>query len=190
MPFAIIMLTTVLFAAEPAERDNGRNAGRNAGDFAFTAINGAPMPLSAYEGRALLVVNTASLCGFTHQYSGLQALYERYEAKGLTVIGVPSNDFGGQEPGANDDIKTFCKVNFNVRFPLTEKTVVKGGDAHPFYQWAAETLGDAARPKWNFHKILIGADGAAAAAFASSLEPDDPRMISAIESALPASVNP
>jgi glutathione peroxidase len=120
-------------------------------DFDFISIDGKPMPLEAFEGRVLLVVNTASFCGFTPQYKGLQALSDTYEAKGLTVIGVPSNDFGAQEPKSEAEIKTFCEGAFGITFPLTEKAVVKGAAAHPFYRWALAQLGADAAPSWNFH---------------------------------------
>jgi glutathione peroxidase len=153
-------------------------------DFGFTAIDGKPMPLAAFKGKALLVVNTASFCGYTNQYAGLQALSDTYEARGLVVIGVPSNDFGGQEPKAEAEIATFCQGAFGVTFPLTDKQPVKGADAHPFYKWAATTLGANAAPKWNFHKYLVGRDGRLLSAFATSVAPQDPKVTAAIEAAL------
>ncbi len=110
-------------------------------DFTFTSIEGEPMPASGFAGKAVLVVNTASFCGFTKQYDGLQALWEKYREKGLVVLGIPSNDFGAQEPGTSEEIQTFCTTNFAIDFPMTEKAVVKGPDAHPFYKWAAEKVG-------------------------------------------------
>ncbi len=160
--------------------------GTRAGAFSFTAIDGSPMPLKAFEGRVLLVVNTASMCGFTPQYKALQSLNERFEAKGLTVIGVPANDFGGQEPKGEKDIKSFCEGAFGVTFPLTEKTVVSGEKAHPFYKWAAATLGKDAAPRWNFHKYLVGRDGRLVASFATTVEPDAAQIVKAIEAALAA----
>ena len=153
-------------------------------DLSFDAIDRSPMPLAQYEGRPILLVNTASLCGFTPQYDGLQAVWEKYRDQGLVVIGAPSNDFGGQEPGSNGEIKKFCETNFNISFPLTDKVDVTGADAHPVFQWAKRSFGAAAEPKWNFHKILIGRDGAVAAAFPSSVEPGSERLTRAIESAL------
>ncbi|MGF1543192.1 MAG: glutathione peroxidase [Parvularculaceae bacterium] len=157
---------------------------RDAHDFEFVAIDGAPLPMDRFAGKAVLVVNTASLCGFTDQYGGLQTLYETYADEGLVVLGAPSNDFGGQEPGANGEIKEFCEANFNVRFPLTEKIAVRGAGAHPFYAWAAAALGPENAPKWNFHKYLVGPDGALIEAFPSSVEPMSARLTGAVEKAL------
>ena len=123
--------------------------------FSFTSIDGQPLSLADYRGKAVLVVNTASRCGFTHQYAGLQTLWETYRDRGLVVLGVPSNDFGAQEPGSETEIKEFCIVNFNIDFPMTEKQVVSGANAHPFYQWSGEQLGVLSKPKWNFYKILL-----------------------------------
>ncbi|GFZ77657.1 glutathione peroxidase [Elstera cyanobacteriorum] len=155
-------------------------------DFSFQSIDGQPLPLATFKGKAVLVVNTASQCGFTPQYKGLEALYDRYGAQGLIVLGVPSNDFGGQEPGQNSDIKNFCETTFDVSFPLTEKTHVTGSDAHPFYKWAAEKMGMVAKPRWNFHKYLIGPDGALVDWFSTVTEPTSPRVTKAIETLLPA----
>ena len=153
-------------------------------DFGFRAIDGKPIPLAAFKGRVLLVVNTASFCGFTQQYEGLQALSEKYKAAGLTVIGVPSNDFGGQEPKAEAEIKTFCEGAFGVTFPLAGKNVVKGEAAHPFYKWAVSALGSGSAPRWNFHKFLIGRDGRAVASFGTGVEPQAKEIIAAIEKEL------
>jgi glutathione peroxidase len=153
-------------------------------DFSFTAIDGQPLPLSSYKGHPVLVVNTASKCGLTPQYEGLEALYKDYRDRGLVVLGVPCNQFAGQEPGTEAEIQDFCTLNFNVNFPLTAKTDVKGATAHPFYKWAQAELGEAAEPKWNFHKILIGPDGAAIAAFGSRTEPQDPEITAKVEAAL------
>ncbi len=169
-------------ARAPAPAAKGQTMSAN--DLAFTTISGAAMPLSAYRGSVILVVNTASKCGFTPQYKGLEALWDRYRARGLVVIGAPSNDFGGQEPGSEADIKDFCELNFGVSFPLTAKVKTQGPGQHPFYAWSAGALGDAGRPQWNFHKILIGRDGAAIAGFPSRVRPDDPELIRAIEAAL------
>ncbi|HYC04652.1 MAG TPA: glutathione peroxidase [Azospirillaceae bacterium] len=151
-------------------------------DFRFTAIEGGELPLSGYKGKAVLVVNTASLCGYTPQYKGLQALWERYQDKGLVVLGVPANDFGGQEPGSEKEIKEFCEVNFAVDFPMTTKEPVTGPQAHPFYKWAAAEKG---APKWNFHKYLLDAQGNLVAAFPSKVAPDSPELTKAVEAALP-----
>ena len=156
----------------------------SAHDFTFTSIDGAPMPLSQYQGQVVLAVNTASACGFTPQYDDLQALYETYQDQGLVVLGIPSNDFGGQEPLSADGIKEFCSVNFNITFPMTDKTVVKGGNAHPFYQWAAEELGMIAKPRWNFHKYLVGRDGQLINWYASTTSPTSSKLKKAVEAAL------
>lgn len=156
----------------------------NAHDFEFTAIDGAPLPLSRFAGNAVLVVNTASECGFTPQYAGLQTLWERHRDRGLVVLGVPSNDFGAQEPGDEDAIAAFCSQRYSVTFPMTAKVRVIGGDAHPFYRWIAETLGEDAAPRWNFHKYLVGGDGELAAMWPSKVEPGDDAIAAAIDDAL------
>jgi len=158
----------------------------NAYDFAFTSIEGAPLPLAKFKGKPVLIVNTASKCGLTPQYAGLETLEKTYGPKGLVLIGVPSNDFGGQEPGTEAEIKTFCDTKYGVTFPMTRKEKVVGGAAHPFYKWAAETLGPANVPKWNFHKYLIDADGELIAAFGSRVEPKARELAQAIEARLPA----
>lgn len=157
----------------------------SAHDFRFTAIEGGELPLARFKGKAVLVVNTASFCGFTPQYSGLQALWEEYRDRGLVVLGVPSNDFGGQEPGSNAEIKQFCEVNFSIDFPLAQKVRVKGTGAHPFYKWAADRLGEDAAPKWNFHKYLIAPDGRLVDWFATRVEPSAPGLRAAVEAVLP-----
>jgi glutathione peroxidase len=157
----------------------------NAHDYRFTAIEGGELPMDKFKGKAVLVVNTASQCGFTPQYEGLQALWQAYRDRGLVVLGVPSNDFGGQEPGSNAEIKRFCEVNFQVDFPITEKVMVKGADAHPFYKWAADELGALAAPKWNFHKYLVAPDGRLVDWFSTPTGPDAARLRAAIEAVLP-----
>ena len=156
----------------------------SAHDYSFDKITGGPLPLSTFKDKVVLVVNTASQCGLTPQYAGLETLWSDYKDKGLVVLGVPSNDFGAQEPGTEDQIKTFCETRFSVDFPMTAKNVVKGEDAHPFYQWAKAELGEAAEPKWNFHKLLIGKDGRLVGNFGSRTEPTDPDIKSAIDAAL------
>ena len=158
---------------------------KTAHDFSFTSIDGAPLPLRQLAGKAVLVVNTASFCGFTRQYAGLQSLWRRYRDKGLVVLGVPSNDFGGQEPGTEAEIKEFCEVNFDVDFPLTEKVSVRGVEAHPFYRWAKAELGAAAAPRWNFHKYLVAPDGRLAGWFPTRERPDGERLTAAIDAVLP-----
>ena len=150
-------------------------------DFSFMTIDGDPMPLAQFKGGPVLVVNTASHCGFTPQYRDLQSLWEKYRDRGLTVIGVPSNDFGHQEPGSNNEIKQFCHANYAVDFPLAAKEKVAGEDAHPCYQWAAQEGGEAAAPRWNFHKYLIGPYGELAGAYPSQVKPLDQSITDDIE---------
>jgi glutathione peroxidase len=153
--------------------------------FTFKGLDGGEIFLSSYSGHPILVVNTASLCGYTPQYAGLQTLWSRFRDKGLIVLGVPSNDFGGQEPGGVSDIHATAQGQYHVTFPITEKVTVKGKDAHPFYKWAlAERPLEG--PRWNFHKYLIGHDGYLKAGFSSAVEPTDPLVIAAIERELTA----
>jgi len=180
--FAIAMLALPL---GPAQAQSGAT-GTTAHGFQFTAIGGAPLALEAFKGKAILVVNTASRCGYTPQYADLQALWERYRERGLVVLGVPSNDFGGQEPGTEAEIKQFCEVNFNVDFPMTGKVRIAGAEAHPFYRWAAAELGADAAPRWNFHKYLIAPDGRLVGWFPTPTSPTSEEVVRAIESQLPA----
>jgi glutathione peroxidase len=133
----------------------------------------------------VLVVNTASFCGYTPQYSDLEALWQLYRDRGLVVLGVPSNDFGRQEPGSAGEIKQFCATNYSVDFPLTEKNRVIGGEAHPFYRWVADNLGEAGTPRWNFHKYLVGPDGQLAGTWPAQVSPSDRRITDEIERLLP-----
>jgi glutathione peroxidase len=170
--------TAIVLAANAGGADAQQ---RSAFDHIFQSIDGGTLELSQWRGKVLLVVNTASFCGFTRQYEGLQKLWEQYEAKGLVVVGVPSNDFGAQEPKAEAEIKNFCQGAFGVTFPLTAKYEVKGPNAHAFYSWAAGALGPTAQPKWNFHKLLIARDGTAVGAYPSSTEPLSATLVQAIE---------
>jgi glutathione peroxidase len=151
--------------------------------FSFPALAGGGIKLADYAGRPLLVVNTASLCGFTPQYAGLQELWTQFHDRGLMIIGVPSNDFGGQEPGGATEIAETAQHHYGVTFPIAAKAAVKGANAHPFYKWAAD-----ARPKdvprWNFHKCLIGRDGYIGEVFPETVEPSDTRVKTAIARAL------
>jgi glutathione peroxidase len=149
----------------------------------FTGLDGRPLDLAAHQGRPVLVVNTASKCGFTPQYKGLQALWEKEGPDGLLVLGVPSDNFGGQEYADNARIAEFCELNFGVTFPLTARADVVGANRHPTFAMAESTLGASAVPKWNFHKVLFNAKGQPVAAFPSSVKPDDPALISAIAAA-------
>ena len=153
--------------------------------FEFVSLDGdTRLPLADWRGRPLLVVNTASFCGYTSQYRDLEALWNQYRARGLVVLGVPSNDFGEQEPGSAADIRKFCTTNYQVEFPLTEKTRVVGPAAHPFYRWIATTLGEAGAPRWNFHKYLIGPDGQLVGAWPSQVRPGDAAITAEIERTL------
>ncbi|WP_298962222.1 glutathione peroxidase [uncultured Roseibium sp.] len=153
----------------------------SAHDFTFEMAFGEPLSLKEFAGKTVLIVNTATECGFSGQLSGLQELHERYEGQGLVVLGVPSNDFGGQEPRTNDEIATHCEAEYGATFTMTAKTAVKGEHAHPFYQWAAKELGVTARPYWNFHKYLIDSNGKLVAWFATPTAPTSGKLTSEIE---------
>jgi glutathione peroxidase len=173
---ALLLAAPAAQAAEPS-----------AWDFAFTRIEGGPLPMRSFEGHPVLLVNTASMCGFTYQYDGLQDVWESHRDAGLVVLGVPSGDFGDQEYDESGQIKQFCETNFAVDFPMTEKEHVRGVDAHPLYRWLAARMGPPAEPGWNFHKILIGANGQPIAAWPSRTEPSDPAVTAAIDKALASS---
>ncbi|MGA2422110.1 MAG: glutathione peroxidase, partial [Candidatus Acidiferrum sp.] len=156
-------------------------------DFTLNSIDGQPAPLAAYKGKVVLLVNVASRCGFTPQYTALEAVYEKYKDRGLVIVGIPANNFGSQEPGTNQEIKTFCSSKYNVTFPMMAKISVKGSDQAPLYQFLTdktahpETGGDI---QWNFTKFLVGADGRIVARFEPNVTPDSPQITSAIEAAL------
>ena len=152
-------------------------------DFSIESITGEIINFKDYKNKVILVVNTASYCGFTKQYDGLQMLWEKYKSKGLIVLGVPSDSFN-QEKKTNKDVKEFCEVNFNINFPLTEIIEVKGEKAHPIYKWAKKNYGNSAIPKWNFHKILINKEGKIEDTFASFTKPMSPKLIKKIEGIL------
>jgi glutathione peroxidase len=156
----------------------------SAHDFTFTTIDNKPLDLKSLAGHPVLVVNVASFCGFTPQYARLQKLHETYGEKGLVVLGVPSNDFGAQEPKSEPEIAKFCETSYGVTFPLTAKQKVIGPDAHALYQWIAAEVGEGAAPKWNFHKYLIGKDGNLLGAWPSRVSPDSKEITGAIEAAL------
>ncbi|MBV9842805.1 MAG: glutathione peroxidase [Sphingomonadaceae bacterium] len=158
----------------------------SAWDFDLTAIDGTPLPMARFKGDVVLLVNTASFCGFTPQYDGLEKLQDSYAPKGFTVIGVPSGDFLGQEYGSNHEISQFCRTKFGIKFPLAEKADVVGANTIPIYRWAAAVLGRGNAPKWNFHKYLIGRDGKLITAFGTKVTPNDPSVTKAIEAALAA----
>ncbi|OAN53693.1 glutathione peroxidase [Paramagnetospirillum marisnigri] len=148
------------------------------------AIGGGSHDPAQFKGQVVLVVNTASQCGFTPQYEGLESLWRDYRGRGLVVLGVPSNDFGAQEPGANAEVESFCRINYGVDFPLLEKQVVTGSAAHPLYRWAADQTGPLGLPRWNFHKLLVGRDGRLVDWFASTTAPDAARLRAALDKAL------
>ena len=151
--------------------------------YSFAGLDGQSIRLADFAGKPILVVNTASQCGYTPQFTGLQQLWARYHERGLMIIGVPSNDFGGQEPGGPAEINQTAHDQYGVKFPLAAKAEVKGTGAHPFYRWAAlEKPGET--PRWNFHKYLVGRDGHIAAVFSTQIEPTDPRVIASIEKEL------
>ncbi len=156
-------------------------ADRTAHDFSFSTIDGAPLPLANFRGKPVLLVNTASFCGYTPQYADLEKLHQRLGARGLVVLGVPSNDFGAQEPGTAGQIKEFCSTNYHVTFPLAAKAHVIGADAHPLYRWIEAELGEAGVPRWNFHKYLIAPDGSLAGAWPSAVKPEAPEIVEEIE---------
>ncbi|MBP7002963.1 glutathione peroxidase [Amaricoccus sp.] len=173
-------LTTIAFLLAGAHAVAAGSDAGVAGAFRFDGIDGRPIVLGELAGRPVLVVNTASRCGFVDQFDGLQALQDRYRAAGLTVVGVPSDSFR-QELGANAAVKEFCEVNFAIDFPIAAITDVTGEDAHPFYRWAAA---QGVAPTWNFYKVLIDGSGRIAGAFPATVEPESPELTGAIEAAL------
>ena len=150
-------------------------------DFQFKDLDGSPLKLSDYKGKIIIAINVASQCGFTKQYEDMQNIWEEYQDKGVILIGIPSNDFGRQEPGTNKEIKNFCEAKFGITFPMTEKVTVKGDQAHPFYIWAKENHGKSAVPKWNFHKIIIDKTGKVAETFSSITNPSSKKFKSTID---------
>jgi glutathione peroxidase len=151
-------------------------------EFTMNSIDGKPVPLGSFQGKALLIVNVASRCGYTPQYAGLESLYQKYKAKGLVVVGVPANNFGGQEPGTDAEIKQFCSRNYNVTFPMMSKVSVKGTDMTPLFGYLTTAKGGDV--KWNFTKFLVGKDGKVLARFEPGVAPESPELTSAIENAL------
>jgi glutathione peroxidase len=157
-------------------------AASNVHDFTLESIDGGPAPLANYKGKVLLLVNVASKCGYTPQYAELESLYQKYKDRGLVVVGIPANNFGGQEPGTNEEIKQFCTRTYNVSFPMTKKVSVKGSDMTPLYGYlTSQTGGDV---KWNFTKFLVAKDGTIAGRYESKVTPDSAELVSAIEKEL------
>ena len=176
-------IKTLIFFLIIAIMGTSVNADNNklAYDFEFKDLDGSTIKLSEYKNKVIVIVNVASQCGFTNQYEDMQKIWEKYQSKGIVILGVPSNDFGKQEPGSNQDIKNFCEAKFGISFPMTEKVSVKGEKVHPFYQWAKKNYGNGAVPKWNFHKILIDRNGKVAQTFSSMTNPSSKKFIEAIE---------
>ena len=167
----------------PNSSDAKAAGAHTAYDFSFVSIEGKPMPLAAYRGKALLVVNTASFCGYTPQYRALETLWETYKDKGLVLIGVPSDSFA-QEYEDNRKIKSFCDTNYRITFPLAESNEVKGRKAHPFYQWVRDAGGRLAVPSWNFNKVLIDSSGNFVQTFRSNVTPDSAELRAALDKVL------
>ena len=150
----------------------------------FTSLQGKPQDFCNYRGKVVVVVNTASYCGFTEQYQGLQSVYDKYKEKGLVVVGFPANDFGKQEPGSNAEVADFCERTYKVKFPMVEKTSVLAGQANPLHEALFKVTGE--RPKWNFHKYVIARDGTTVQSFGSRVAPESPEFVAQIEKLLAA----
>ena len=166
-----------------ARRKLGGRTGMTAHQFEFVSIDGEPMPMKQFAGKPVLVANTASFCGFTPQYADLEAVWRKYKDRGLVVLGVPSNDFGQQEPGNAAEIKKFCET-YDVSFPLSRKETVVGPQAHPFYRWIAAELGEGGAPRWNFHKYLVDGAGQLVGAWPSTVKPTAGEITAALEETL------
>src|ERR1700736_5763915 len=174
--FLILILGTTLMAAE-----------KTVFDYTLNSIDGQPAPLSVYKGKVILLVNVASRCGYTPQYTTLEAVYEKYKDQGFTIIGIPANNFGSQEPGSDQEIKTFCSSKYHVTFPMMSKVSVKGDDKTPHYKFLTDKSpnpGSRGDIKWNFTKFLIGPDGRVITRFEPDVTPDAPQVTAAIEKAL------
>lgn len=150
-------------------------------DYSMKTIDGQPAPLANYKGKVVMFVNVASYCGYTKQYTGLEALYRKYKDQGFVIVGVPANNFGGQEPDSDEQIKTFCSRKYDVTFPLLSKVSVKGSDITPLYTYLTKTGGDV---KWNFTKFLVGKDGQVIQRFEPAVAPESPELVQAVEAAL------
>ena len=178
MLYSLFLIVAGFFASTPSESYT-----LNAYDFKFKDIDGNVLKFKDYKGKVLLIVNVASKCGFTGQYEGLQAVWDKYKDKDFVLIGIPSNDFY-QEYSNEGDVKNFCERTFGVNFPMTSINAVRGKDAHPFYKWAKLTYGNKTVPKWNFHKILINKEGKIEQTYASFTNPKSKKLISKIEEIL------
>lgn len=176
--FGSVLISTLVKSAP-------KQSSTNVYKFHFKKLTNAELiNLSDYKGKVILIVNTASKCGFTPQFNALEKLYLTYKDRGFVIIGVPSNDFGGQEPLSNQEIEQFCKINFGVTFPMAAKEVVTGKEAHPFFTWAGQTLGFSATPRWNFYKYLIDRHGNLVEAYSSFTKPDAANFTKRIEELL------
>ena len=160
------------------------NYNKLAYDFSFNSLDGSSLNLSKYKGKVLVVINVASKCGFTNQYEDMQSIWDKYKERDFVMLGVPSNDFGAQEPGTSSEIKNFCESKFGINFPMTEKVSVKSDKAHPFYIWAKNNHGKSAVPKWNFHKIIVNKNGKIAETYSSITNPSSKKFIKLIEDLL------
>ena len=178
MLYSLFLILASLFPSAPSESYT-----LNAYDFKFKDIDGNDLKFKDYKGKVLLIVNVASKCGFTGQYEGLQAVWDKYKDKDFVLIGIPSNDFY-QEYKDEKDVKNFCELTFGVNFPMTSITKVRGNNAHPFYKWAKLTYGNKTIPKWNFHKILVNKEGKIIDTFSSTTKPNSEKVISKINSQL------
>lgn len=179
----ISIISTFLFLLVSAQTQIVASEKLDAYSFQFSSIDGGTIFLSSFRGSVILVVNTASKCGLTGQFQGLQNLWERYRDSGLIILGVPSNDFF-QEPGNNIEIRDFCSLNYNIDFPMTTKTHVVSEEAHPFYVWAEQQLGSDSAPRWNFHKLLINSKGQLVTWFSSQTPPEGKKVTEAIDKLL------
>lgn len=176
-----LLLLVALFWAPLGAAQSNKEKKMSFYDFTANTLAGSPQPLSAYRGKVVLVVNVASECGYTPQYAGLEKLYEEMKSKGFVILGFPSNDFGGQEPGTPAEIQIFCQKNYGVSFPMFEKVTTKGAAQSPVYKFLTDGNGE---PKWNFHKYLVGKDGKVRKAFASKVTPETKELRDAIDAAL------
>ena len=176
--YILIAIIAIIFSFFKVNNSNTREVPGSAYDYTFTDIDGKNFPLSQFKGKPLLIFNSASKCGFTSQYSGIQKIHEDYKNKGLVVIGVPSDNFN-QEPGSEEDIKKFCMVNFNITFDLTKKNNVVGSEVHPFFEWLDKNYN--AKPKWNFYKFVINKDGKLENHFPSTIAPSSNKLISVLD---------
>jgi glutathione peroxidase len=176
LAFCLLFFATTLMAAD-----------KSIYDFTLNSIDGQPAPLGAYKGKVVLLVNVASRCGFTPQYTALEAVYEKYKDRGFVIVGIPANNFGSQEPGTNQEIKTFCQTKYSVTFPMMSKVSVKGDDKIPLYQFLTDKSANSqtgGEIQWNFTKFLVGPDGRVVARFEPAVTPDSPEVTAAIEKAL------